>query len=42
VSPAPLSKALVVGAAPRALVPVAGGVWVGGSNLGRVVAVSRG
>jgi YVTN family beta-propeller protein len=42
VSPAPLSKALVVGTAPRVLVPVPGGVWVGGSNPGRVAAVSRG
>jgi DNA-binding beta-propeller fold protein YncE len=40
VSPAPVSKALGVGTGPRVLVPVAGGVWVGGSNPGRVVAVT--
>jgi YVTN family beta-propeller protein len=41
VSPAPMSKARTVGTAPRVLVPVAGGVWAGGSNPGRVVAVAH-
>jgi hypothetical protein len=40
VSPAPMSQKLVIGTAPRVLVPVAGGVWAGGSNPGRVVAVT--
>jgi hypothetical protein len=40
VSPAPMSNALMVGTGPRVLVPVAAGVWAGGSNQGRVVAVA--
>jgi hypothetical protein len=40
--PAPMSKALMVGTGPRVLVPVGGGVWAGGSNPGRVVAVAHG
>jgi hypothetical protein len=39
VSPLPGSKALNVGTDPRALLAVARGVWVGGSNPGRVLAV---
>ena len=33
-------RRLVIGTGPRALLPVAGGVWVAGSNPGRVVAVA--
>jgi DNA-binding beta-propeller fold protein YncE len=41
VSPAPMSKARIVGTGPRVLVPVVAGVWAGGSNPGRVVAVTQ-
>ncbi len=40
VSPTPGSKALRIGTVPRVLAPVASGVWVGGSNPGRVLAVT--
>jgi hypothetical protein len=42
VSPSPGSKALRVGTDPRALLAVGTGVWVGGSNPGRVLAVGAG
>lgn len=42
VSPGSMSHVLAVGTDPRVLVPVAGGVWAGGSNPGRVVAVAPG
>jgi hypothetical protein len=39
VSPSPGLPALRLGTDPRVLLPVAGGVWVGGANPGRVLAV---
>ena len=42
VSPAPESKVLAVGTAPRALLAVGADVWVAGANPGRVLSVAPG